>query len=82
MAFIDLPSTLIWFDDGGQHTESLDSERSVGEQMLCQFHRAVTSLVRNTTDLQDAYRAMTIVLSANESAKTGNRIQLSFDDSV
>ena len=80
MAFIDLPNTLVWFDDGGQHTESLESERSVGEQMLIQFHRSVTSLVRNRADLTDAYRAMQVVLSANESAKTGNRISLNYDN--
>jgi predicted dehydrogenase len=80
MAFIDLPSSLIWFDDGGQHTESLESERSVGEQMLDRFHRAVTSFIRKTTDPEDAYRAMKIVVNANESAKTGRRIKISYDD--
>ncbi|MCH2181318.1 MAG: Gfo/Idh/MocA family oxidoreductase [Mariniblastus sp.] len=79
MAFIDLPNTLIWFDDGGQHTESLESERSVGEQMLIQFHRSVTSLVRNRSDLADAYQAMQVVLSANESARTGQRISLDYN---
>ncbi len=79
MAFIDLPSSLIWFDDGGQHTESLDSERAVGEQMLDRFHRAVTSLIRKTTDPDDAYRAMKIVVSANEAAKTGKRVEINYD---
>ena len=77
MAFIDLPSSLIWFDDAGQHTESLEYERPVGEQMLDRFYRAVTSFIRRTTDPRDAYRAMQIVVSAAESAATGNRIQLS-----
>ena len=80
MAFIDLPSNLIWFDDAGQHTESLESERSVGVQMLDRFHRAVTSLIRKTTDPEDAYRAMKIVVSSHESAKTGNRVFLTYDD--
>jgi predicted dehydrogenase len=80
MAFIDLPNTLIWFDDAGQHTESLESDRPVGEQMLDHFYRAVTSLVRKRSDLLDAYRAMRIVLHANESAKTGNRITVSLND--
>jgi predicted dehydrogenase len=74
MAFIDLPSSLIWFDDAGQHTESLEFERPVGEQMLDRFYRAVTSLIRRTTDPQDAYRAMQIVVGAAESAATGNRV--------
>ena len=57
IAFIDLPSTLIWFDRAGRHQESLDSERPVGEQLLAQFYRSVTSLVRNPSGLEDAYRA-------------------------
>lgn len=76
IVFIDLPNRLIWFDEGGQHTESLESERPVGEQMLSQFHRSVTSLVRNRTDLNDAYLAMQIVLAANESARNGRRVDL------
>ncbi len=78
VAFIDLPSSLVWFDDAGQHTESLDSDRTVGEQMLMHFHRAVTSLVRNTTDLAVAWRAMKIVISANDSAHSGRRVPLEF----
>lgn len=78
VAFIDLPSSLVWFDDAGQHTESLESDRSVGEQMLMHFHRAVTSLVRNQADLADAYRAMKIVISANDSAHSGRRVPLEF----
>jgi predicted dehydrogenase len=80
MAFIDLPSSLVWFDDAGQHTESLEFERPVGEQMLDRFYRAVTSLIRKTTDPQDAYRAMKIVVSANESAKTGQRVQIEYNE--
>lgn len=79
VAFIDLPSSLVWFDDAGQHTESLESDRTVGEQMLMHFHRAVTSLVRNPTDLTDAYRAMKIVITANASAQSGRRVDLNFD---
>jgi predicted dehydrogenase len=80
MAFIDLPSNLVWFDDAGQHTEALDFERAVGEQMLDRFYRAVTSLIRKTTDPEDAYRAMKIVVSANESAKTGARVSINYED--
>ncbi len=78
IAFIDLPSTLIWFDEAGRHMESLESERPVGEQMLMQFHRAVTSLVRKPSDLEDAYRAVQIVFSAQRSALEGQRIALTF----
>lgn len=73
MAFIDLPSNLVWFDDAGQHNESLESERAVGEQMLDRFYRAVTSFLRRTTDPDDAYRAMQIVVKAHLSAQSGKR---------
>jgi predicted dehydrogenase len=76
IAFIDLPSTLVWFDKAGRHMESLDSERPVGEQMLSQFHRAVTSLVRNTSGLEDAYRAMLVVQQAHASHAEGRRMTL------
>jgi predicted dehydrogenase len=76
IAFIDLPSTLVWFDSAGRHMESLDSERPVGEQLLNQFHRAVTSLVRNTSGLEDAFQAMSIVQQARESHRTGCRMPL------
>jgi predicted dehydrogenase len=76
IAFIDLPSTLVWFDKAGRQMESLDSERPVGEQMLSQFHRAVTSLVRSTSGLEDAYRAMAIVQQAHKSHAEGRRIVL------
>ena len=78
VAFVDLPSSLVWFDDAGQHTESLDSDRSVGEQMLMHFHRAVTRLVRDRADLAVAYRAMKVVISANDSAHSGRRVTMEF----
>jgi predicted dehydrogenase len=77
VAFIDLPATLIWFDEAGRHMESLDSERPLGERLLMQFYRAVTSLYRRTDDLEDAYRALSIVLAARESFDSGRRIFLS-----
>ena len=78
IAFIDLPSTLIWFDRAGRHQESLDSERPVGEQLLSQFYRSVTSLVRNPSGLEDAYRALSIVLAARTSHREGRRVPISF----
>ena len=44
--------------------------------MLSQFHRAVTSLVRSTSGLEDAYRAMLIVQQAHRSHAEGCRIEL------
>ncbi len=61
IAFVDLPTRLTWFDEAGQHTESLESDRPVDEQLLLQFFRAVTSLVLNTAGLEDAYDALWIV---------------------
>jgi hypothetical protein len=78
IAFVDLPSNLIWFDEAGRHQESLERERPVGEQLLLQFHRAVTSLVRRTSDLEDAYRATSIVWSARMSYRESRRIALEF----
>ncbi len=78
IAFIDLPSTLIWFDRAGRHQESLDSERPVGEQLLAQFYRSVTSLVRNPSGLEDTYRALSIVLAASASHQEGRRVFFDF----
>ncbi len=76
VAFVDLPATVIWFDEAGRHQESLESERPVGEHLLTQFHRAVTSLVRRTTDLEDACRALGIVQQADRSFNEGRRVAL------
>ncbi|MEM1226006.1 MAG: Gfo/Idh/MocA family oxidoreductase [Planctomycetota bacterium] len=76
VAFIDLPGTLVWFDDAGRHQESLESESPIGEKMLGQFHRAVTSLVRNLCGLDDAYAAATILNAARQSDREGRRICL------
>ncbi len=76
IAFIDLPATLIWFDEAGRHQESLESERPVGELLLTQFYRAVTSLVAKTCDLEDAYLALYIVEQAQQSFREGRRIEL------
>lgn len=76
IAFVDLPTTLVWFDEAGRHQESLESERPVGEQLLTQFYRSVTSLVRKTCDLEDAYDALRIVQAARQSHEEGRRIEL------
>ena len=76
VAFIDLPSSLVWYDEAGRHMESLDMDRPVGEQLLTQFHRAVTSLVRQTQDLDDAYAALQVVMAAQQSHAQGRRIVL------
>lgn len=76
VAFIDLPATLVWFDDAGRHLESLETELPVSEQLLTQFHRSVTSLLRNMSDLNDAYRAASIFSAALQSETEGSRINV------
>ncbi len=76
IAFVDLPASLIWFDEAGRHQESLESERPVGERLLTHFYRAVTSLVRQTRDLEDAYRAICVMQAARRSHEEGRRIEL------
>lgn len=76
LAFVDLPSTLVWFDEAGRHQESLDSELPVGQQLMTQFHRAVTSLVRKVGGLEDVFRALVTLDMARESMRTGIRQQL------
>ena len=76
IAFVDMPAQLIWFDAAGRHQESLDSERPVGELLLLRFYRAVTSLVRPTSGMDDAYRALELVLQAHTSHREGRRVML------
>ncbi len=76
IAFIDLPASLVWFDGVGRHQESLESDRPVGEHMLLQFHRKVTSLVRAVSGLDDTLKAMQIVQAAATSQTEGRRVQV------
>lgn len=76
IAFIDLPAGLVWFDTAGRHQESLDSDRPVGEQMLLQFHRKVTSLLRPHSGLDDVLLAMRVVDAAATSHHEGRRVRL------
>jgi len=76
IAFLDLPAQLAWFDDAGRHFASLESERPAGELSLLRFYRSVTSLVRQSS-ADDAYRALEIVLGADESHRTSQRVYLS-----
>ncbi len=76
VAFVDLPSTLVWFDGAGRHQETLDTEMSIGQQMFSQFHRAVTSLVCNSSDLDDACAALEILDTAKKSMGAKARVSL------
>jgi hypothetical protein len=75
LAFVDLPNSLIWFDAAGRHQESLESEMAVGQQLLTQFHRAVTSLVRKMGDLEDVYRCLGALNTARYSAEVRKTIE-------
>ena len=74
IAFVDLPSTIAWFDEAGQHLETLDHERPVGELLLIHFHRAVESLVLKSSSLEDAHRAILIANQAKLSCEQGKRV--------
>ena len=76
IAFVDLPATLVWFDEAGRHQESLQSERPVGEQLLAQFHRVLTGRGPKIWGLDDAFRALAIVEQAVNSHRHGRRIAL------
>ncbi len=76
IAFVDLPTSLVWFDTAGRHQESLESERPVGEQMFVQFHRRVTSLVRSMSGIDDALQALRIVQAGATSLADGRRVSL------
>ena len=76
IAFVDLPASLIWFDEAGRHRESLESERPVGEQLLSNFYHDVVSLVRKTSSLKDSYQALEIVMAARASWRQGSRVDL------
>lgn len=73
IAFIDLPSNLVWFNSTGRHEESLDYERSVGEQMLAYFYRSVTNFLDYHTDLDDTARVIRIMDAWHKSLQTGTR---------
>lgn len=76
LAFVDLPSSLVWFDDAGRQQEALDSEMPVGQQLLMQFHRCVTSLVRRVGGLDDILLAQRVLAGAQTSMRTGQRSPL------
>lgn len=76
IAFVDLPATLVWFDEAGRHQELLDHERPLEERLLLQFHRAATSLVQRARDIDDLRFALEVIYKAEESAVAGRRFPL------
>lgn len=80
VAFVDLPSSLVWFDEAGRHRESLDHERPAGELLLWQFHRQVTRLLRDTSGLEDVYSALNVLINARVSLSETRRVFLQAED--
>jgi predicted dehydrogenase len=76
IAFVDLPSTVVWFDEAGRHQESLESERPASERLLAQFHRAIGGAAVKGNDLDDACRALAIVQQAVQSFREGRRMAI------
>lgn len=76
VAFVDLPAGLVWFDEAGRHQEALDSERPVGELLLKRFHRAVTAGAQKSSDLEDVFRAISVVEQARRSHGKGRRLRV------
>ena len=76
LAFLDLPNSLIWFDAAGRHQEFLEAEMTVGQQLLTQFHRAVTSLIRKMGDLEDVCHSLTALQLARQSMREGRAIEV------
>lgn len=74
VAFIDLPATLVWFDEAGRHLESLEHERPAGELLLWQFHRQVTRFVRDTSNLSDVFAALKVLALARKSFVEARRV--------
>ncbi|MEQ8846877.1 Gfo/Idh/MocA family oxidoreductase [Botrimarina sp.] len=74
IAFVDLPGTVTWFDNAGQHTEHVDDDRPLGERLLMMFHRSVSSLVLRSSSLDDAFTALDVVHAARRSAADGRRV--------
>ncbi|MCS7303785.1 MAG: Gfo/Idh/MocA family oxidoreductase [Thermoguttaceae bacterium] len=76
IVFLDLPATVVWFDEAGRHLESLGDERPVGERLLSQFYRLLLSPVVASQDLDALFRALYIVHQARRSHSLGQRIRL------
>lgn len=77
IAFLDLPTKVIWFDDAGRHQEMLDSERPLGEQLLLRFYRSVMSLLRPGSSLDDITIALELIHQARQAHHDGRRVSFS-----
>jgi hypothetical protein len=76
LVFVDLPNQLVWFDQAGRHQETLDSELSVGQLLLSQFHRSITSLVRKMSEIDEFCRSLATLQAARDSVIQRRTIEI------
>ncbi len=76
IGFLDLPARVVWFDEAGRHLESLEDDRPIGEQMLCQFYHLLLAQNNQNQDLDDLFRTLYILHQARRSHHLGQRIRL------
>ena len=77
IAFVDLPSTLVWFDEA-RPAPGIARKRAAGRRATPTRSSIapITSLVRRKCDMDDACRASIIVEEARRSFFEGRRIAL------
>lgn len=76
LAFVDLPSSLVWFDSAGRHQEHLEGEYSACHRTLMQFHCGVTSLVQRNENLTDTVKAFHVYELARQSMSAAGRMHI------
>lgn len=75
IAFIDLPSALVWFNGAGRHMESLDGERPVGERLFAAFHRLIENGNHHFDCLSEFRESTRVIQAARQSIAENRRIQ-------
>ena len=74
IAFIDFPSTVIWFNGAGRHMESLEGERPVGERLFAAFHRLLENGNPQLDCLQEFRESTRVIQAARQSIAENRRI--------
>lgn len=68
VAYLELPGEVTWFDESGQHQESLESDRPLGELLSDRFYRTIVHGLNPSPGLADAISARRMVKLAREQA--------------
>jgi hypothetical protein len=76
--FVVLGGWRVWGALNGMALSNAALVLSVGELLLGQFHRSVTSLVRSTAGLEETFRALSVVSEARRSFAEGKRSWIEF----